>query len=150
MGYLIRRAGPKDVGRINELFTEMLRTIHGKCDSQACIYGDLDDCFVSDDNVIYVAEDGGAIVAFLSVEGHHEGDISYVYLNDFSVTAAYRSKGIGTQLLQSAETYARERHYPIMVLHAEAFNLRALQFYERHGFQRDEQTGSRLRMIRTL
>ncbi|MDD1615231.1 MAG: GCN5-related N-acetyltransferase, partial [Methylococcaceae bacterium NSP1-2] len=46
----------------------------------------------------------------------------------------YRGYGIGTQLLNWAETEARYQSNNLWLV-TSSFNQRALQFYSRHGFQ---------------
>ena len=58
----------------------------------------------------------------------------YIYLDDFSVTEAYRSKGIGTELIRAAESYAKEIGMPVVILHVEKTNQSAMRFYERMGY----------------
>ena len=71
MEYRIRTAVPADEGRIRELFLEMLRTIYHTDDVKGYGDGDLDRFWRETPDRIYVAEDG-QVVAFLSVEVHHD------------------------------------------------------------------------------
>ncbi len=101
MEYKIRTAVPADEEKIRELFLEMLRTIYHTDDVQGYGDGDPDRFWSENRDRIYVAEDG-EVVAFLSVEIHHD-PVDYIYLDDFSVTTAYRNKGIGSALIRAAE-----------------------------------------------
>ena len=92
MEYKIRTAVPTDEGKIRELFLEMLRTIYRTDDVKGYGDGDLDRFWSENPDRIYVAEDG-EVVAFLSVEVHHD-PVNHIYLDDFSVTETYRNKGI--------------------------------------------------------
>ena len=58
------------------------------------------------------------MVAFLSVEVHHD-PVDHIYLDDFSVTAAYRNKGIGSALICAAEAYAEQIGSRAVILHVE-------------------------------
>ena len=71
MKYKIRTAVPTDEGKIRELFLEMLRTIYHTDDVKGYGDGDLDRFWREPPDRIYVAEDG-QVVAFLSVEVHHD------------------------------------------------------------------------------
>ena len=87
-------------------------------------------------------------MAFLSVEVHREE--GYIYLDDLSVTDAYRSRGIGTKLIGMAEAYADEIGIIPVVFHVEKSNVRAHQLYKRLGYLDNEDQGSRMRMAKEL
>lgn len=55
-------------------------------------------------------------------------------INDIRVDRGWRNQGIGTQLLEWAETEARRRGYDRVMLQA-LTNNPALRLYERHGFR---------------
>ena len=95
---------------------------------------------------IYVAEDR-EVVAFLSVEVHDEPE-EYIYLDDFSVTEAYRNRGIGSELLRCAESYARENHIFSILLHIEKINRSAMRLYERLGFTIYRDDGHRYLLLK--
>lgn len=73
------------------------------------------------------------MVAFLSVEVYHD-PVDHVYLDDFSVTAAYRNRGIGSALIRAAEEYAGQINSRAVLLHVEKANTSAMRFYERAGY----------------
>ncbi len=66
-----------------------------------------------------------------------------IYLDDFSVTAAYRNKGIGSDLLRAAEAYAGETGSRAVILHVEKTNTSAMCFYERSGYSIFRDNGNR-------
>ena len=99
MKYKIRTAVPADEEKIRGLFLEMLRTIYQKDDVKGYGDGDLDRYWSENQDRIFVAEDG-RVIAFLSVEVHHD-PVDHIYLDDFSVAAAYRNKGIGSSLIRT-------------------------------------------------
>ena len=117
MEYTIRTAVQADEGTIRKLFLEMLRTIYHTDDVKGYGDGDLDRFWSESRERIYVAEDG-EVVAFLSVEVYHD-PVDHIYLDDFSVTAAYRSKGIGSALIRTAEAYAKQIGSQAVILHVE-------------------------------
>ena len=141
MEYKIRIAVPADEGKIRELFLEMLRTIYHTDDVKGYGGGNLDRFWSGDLDRIYVAEDG-EVVAFLSVEVHHD-PVDHIYLDDFSVTAAYRSKGIGSALIRTAEAYAEQISSRAVLLHVEKTNTSAIRFYERLGYSIFRDDGNR-------
>jgi ribosomal protein S18 acetylase RimI-like enzyme len=76
---------------------------------------------------IYVADVDGEAVGFLSVEVHHD-PVDHIYLDDFSVTLAYRNKGIGSALIRTAEAYAERIGSRAVLLHVEKTNAPAMRF----------------------
>jgi len=141
MNYQIRIAVPTDEQKIRELFVEMMTSIHGTEDPDDYYEMYLKDFWAGQEDRIYVAEDR-EVVAFLSVEVHHE-PVKYIYLEDFSVTAAYRNQGIGSELIRTAESYARENRITAVLLHVHKTNKSALRFYERSGYSIYRDDGSR-------
>ena len=141
MNYRIRTAVPEDEGRIRELFLEMLRTIYHTDDVTGYGDGYLDRFWSGNQDRIYVAEDG-LVVAFLSVEVHHD-PVDHIYLDDFSVTVAYRNKGIGSALIHAAEAYAEQIGSRAVLLHVEKLNTAAMRFYERLGYSAFRDDGDR-------
>ena len=133
MNYSIRIAVPEDERKIRELFIEMLQTIYHTEDVQGYEPGCLDRYWVSGER-IFVAEDED-VVAYLSVEVHHEPDMDYIYLDDLSVTKAYRNLGIGSALIREAEIYARKIGIRDIVFHVEKSNTSAFRLYKRLGYK---------------
>ena len=148
MEYRIRTAVPADEEKIRELFIEMLRTIYHADDVKGYENGALDRFWSGNEGRIYVAEDGG-VVAFLSAEIHHD-PVDYLYLDDFSVTAAYRNKGIGSELLRAAEAYADQLGFTAVLLHVEKTNQSAIRFYERSGYSVFRDDGNRFLLKRDI
>ena len=145
MNYSIRIAVPEDERKIRELFIEMLQTIYHTEDVQGYEPGCLDRYWISGEEHIFVAEDED-VVAYLSVEVHHEPDMDYIYLDDLSVTKAYRNLGIGSALIREAEIYARKIGIRDIVFHVEKSNTSAFRLYERLGYKVFRDDGSRYLM----
>ena len=142
MDYAIRTAVPADETRIRELFLEMLRTIYGTQDVKGYEDGYLDRFWAGSEDRIFVAEDKD-VIAFLSAEVHHD-PVTYIYLDDFSVTAAYRNRGIGQALIRTAEAYAKETAASAVLLHVEKTNASAMRLYEKLDYSVFRDDGSRL------
>ena len=141
MNYRIRTAVPADEKKIRELFLEMLQTIYHTDDVKGYGDGDLDRFWRETPDRIYVAEDG-QVVAFLSVEVHHD-PVDHIYLDDFSVTAAYRNRGIGSALFGAAEAFAQRIGSRAVLLHVEKTNTTAMRFYKRAGYSIFRDDGDR-------
>ena len=149
MKYRIRIAVPKDEQKIRELFMEMLQTIYHTENVQGYEPGCLDRYWINGEEHIFVAEDED-VVAYLSVEVHHESDKDYIYLDDLSVTEKYRSQGIESALIREAEKYAREIEIPDIVFHVEKSNTEAFRLYERLGYKIFRDDGSRYLMNKSV
>ena len=145
MNYSIRIAVPEDERKIRELFIEMLQTIYHSEDVQGYEPGCLDRYWVSGEERIFVAEDEN-VVAYISVEVHHEPDMDYIYLDDLSVTKAYRNLGIGSALIREAEIYARKIGIRDIVFHVEKSNTSAFRLYKRLGYKVFREDDSRYLM----
>lgn len=86
--------------------------------------------------VVFAAESAGRVVGMCSVqttistaEGGPVG-----LLEDLVVAADFRSRGIGTALLNAADEWARVRRLCRLQLLADRTNAPALRFYERQGW----------------
>ncbi|WP_026662363.1 GNAT family N-acetyltransferase [Butyrivibrio proteoclasticus] len=146
MGYSIRIANPEDEQRIRELFIEMLQTIYHTEEVEGYESGCLNRYWTNGEERILVAEDE-SVVAYLSIEVHHEPEADYIYLDDLSVTESYRSHGIGSALIHEAEAYAREIDIQHILFHVEKSNTKAFQLYERLGYKVYRDDGNRYMMI---
>ena len=142
MEYAIRTAVAADEKKIRELFVEMLRTIMHTESADGYEEGYLDKFWGQGEDRIYIADAGGEAVGFLSAEVYHD-PVDHVYLDDFSVTAAYRNRGIGSALLRAAEAYAGETGSRAVLLHVEKTNTSAMRFYERAGYSVFRDDGDR-------
>lgn len=149
MGWTLGKAEKKDSDRINELFIEMLQTIYHTDQVNGYGEGDLDRFFDGRDEWVSIAIDEGKIVAFLSIEVHHEEE-EYVYLDDLSVTEQYRNQGIGTTLIRNAEKYAKDINIHEICFHVEKSNTAAFRLYQRLGYEIYEDQGSRYLMMKHI
>ena len=148
MKYSIRVAIPEDEQKIRELYIEMLQTIYHTEDVQGYETGCLDRYWIKGEERIFVAEDED-IVAYLSVEVHHDPEVDYIYLDDLSVAENCRNHGIGSALIHKAEAYAKEIGIQSILFHVEKSNTAAFRLYERLGFRIYRDDGSRYLMIKT-
>lgn len=149
MGWKIRKAVKKDEPVIRALFIEMLQTIYSKQDVDGYEDGYLDKFFDGREDWICVAETGGSVAAYLSIEVHREQE-NFIYLDDLSVSARYRGHGIGTELINAAERFAVETGIPTIVFHVERSNRSAFRLYERLGYSIMSDEGTRFRMVKKV
>lgn len=139
------KAQSDDFERLNELFIEMLTTIYNTDQVDGYSEGDMDRFFDGRDEWVCKVADNETIVAFLSIEVHHEEE-EYIYLDDLSVTESYRNRGIGTTLINRAEEYAGEIGIHSIWFHVEKSNEDAFRLYKRLGYSIKEEQGSRYLM----
>lgn len=59
----------------------------------------------------------------------------YAHIEDLSIAAAYRRKGIGTTLLREAEKWAREHNLAALSLECQDNNIQASRFLCKNGFE---------------
>ena len=149
MNYTYRKAEKKDAGRINQLFIEMMQTIRGTDQVNSYNDGYLDKFFDGTAEWISVAVYDDEIIAFLSIEVHHE-DKEYIYLDDLSVTKQHRNNGIGTKLIRNAEKYAKEINIPTICFHVEKTNTNAFRLYQRLGYNVYQDQKTRYLMIKHM
>jgi len=149
MSLIYCKAQSSDFERINELFIEMLMTIYNTDQVNGYSEGDMDRFFDGRDEWVCKVIDDDYIIAFLSIEVHHEEE-EYIYLDDLSVTRSYRNKGIGTSLIGHAEEYAKEIGIHRIYLHVEKANTSAFKLYQRLGYTINEEQESRYLMRKEI
>lgn len=150
MDTVLRVATAGDEAAIRRLFVEMLRTIFHTQEVEGYPAGYVGRFFTGGEDKILVAEQAGVVVGFLSLESHREGEPPFLYLDDFSVTAACRGQGIGSRLLDMAEEYAAALRLGEIHLHVERDNHGARRLYRRRGFDVLAEQGARLLLGKKL
>lgn len=150
MDTVLRVATAGDEAAIRRLFVEMLRTIFHTQEVKGYPAGYVGRFFTGGEDEILVAEQAGAVVGFLSLESHREGEPPFLYLDDFSVTAACRGQGIGSRLLDMAEEYAAALELGEIHLHVERDNHGARRLYRHRGFGVLAEQGARLLLGKKL
>jgi ribosomal protein S18 acetylase RimI-like enzyme len=92
------------------------------------------------DGRVFVAEVAGQVVGFACVwarvqpDEPDENPAEYAFVSDLVVSAAYRRREIGSQLLSAAEVYARDRGAKSLRIGVLARNSAARRLYASHGF----------------
>ncbi|MGD8634148.1 MAG: GNAT family N-acetyltransferase [Anaerolineales bacterium] len=93
-----------------------------------------------DRRLIYLAETSGEVVGQLFIHLHSIWKNSFTgtqagYLHSFRVKPRYRSQGIGSRLLDTAENALLDRSYRRAVISVAKVNARAQRLYTRHGYR---------------
>ena len=110
--------GPRDA--LQSLFAEADDSEH-----QIASYRDLGD--------ILAAIDDGEILGHAQiVETEEAGTFE---IKSLAVRADRRSQGIGSQLVEAAHLYCRDRGAQLLLVATAAASIAALQFYQRQGFR---------------
>lgn len=151
MNYEITRAARSDAEAVKKLFIEMLRTIYHTDDVSGYEDGYLDRYFAEGgEDRLYVARDGGRVIAFTSLQVYRDEEPPYVYFDDISVTAEYRGQGVGTALIRTAEKYSAQTGINAVVFHVEKNNTKAFSLYERLGYRIFRDDGDRYLMCKDI
>ena len=147
-----RKSIKKDIPTINSLFIEMVKTVNSRMErsginpytnyDQGFEPGYLDKFYINGDRIIYVAEDEGKVIGFLSVI--NKKDLQTIYLDDYCVNDSYRGKGIGSRLLNMSFDFAKQQGYDQVITHVESANAESIEFYRKKGFKLVQKQGHRL------
>jgi ribosomal protein S18 acetylase RimI-like enzyme len=93
----------------------------------------------------FVALDGGTVVGWCDIFPSWAHAVQHCGTLGMGVLAAYRGRGIGTQLLSATIAKATANGITRIVLEARADNLPAIKLYERMGFLHEARKRNALR-----
>lgn len=91
--------------------------------------GYIDEFLGSDDAVIFIAQDEGKIIGFLTVMVFNK-DAS---IEDVFIKEEYRHRGIGSQLMRKAIDWIRKVNATDINVHVVVGNEKAIDFYKKFG-----------------
>lgn len=153
-----RIANKNDSQEINNLFIEMIKTVNARMEKEGIEpYTDLlkgyedgylDEFYINEDKIVFVAEDNDKVVGFLSVCMYKKKN--YIYLDDYCVNSNYRGYGIGTKLMNMSIDYANKFNIKNIRTHVESANHESIIFYENKGFRVVEKEKSRILINKEL
>jgi GNAT superfamily N-acetyltransferase len=128
---IIRRAKPSDVPRLASLAGEL-----GYPTTTAEMKIRLRRVKPAANNAIFVAEDGGDVIAWIHVSVSYLLEVPLrAEVNGLVVSEACRSQGAGARLLEAAERWARTKKCEGMSVRSNVTRVRAHSFYERNGYE---------------
>lgn len=142
---MIRRAEQKDIHYINDLLYQVLNVHHkGRPDifkANAKKYTDEQlKSIIDDENTpIFVYDDNGRVKGYVfCVITQQKGsniltDLKSLYIDDLCVDEKCRGQGIGKQLYDFAENYARQINCYNLTLNVWSCNQSAMEFYRKQG-----------------
>ena len=91
------------------------------------------------DNTVFVAEDGGAVVGFVTVKDRpHFTGMPEAYVGELVVAEESEGRGVGRALMAAVEDWARERRLVRVSLDTGAANTAARRFYAALGYEESD------------
>ena len=96
--------------------------------------------------VVLIAEnERGEPLGFATVSHNtHFTGQPQAYIGELATGETSEGRGVGSALVEACEQWAREQGYKIITLTTGAGNTRALRFYDRLGFQKEDITLTKL------
>jgi len=120
---------PDDLSRVQQLWRSIEKGVNlGRSDQP----GEIEKKLARDPELFLVAQEGDAIIG--TVIGGYDGRRGLVY--HLAVAAGNRGKGLGARLMDMLEARLRAKGCIRCYLLVTTDNLEAMQFYEKHGWER--------------
>lgn len=141
---MIRKATVKDISAIAKLYSEQFREM-SKLIPDFIKEGDQSTEFIentisNENSDILVCEIDDIIIGFILLQAKQRPDFSFIvpgkycYIMDLIVTEKYRNNGFGTELMNSAKIWAKEKDCRFINLEVLTNNPKAIALYEKLGF----------------
>ena len=92
------------------------------------------------EGIVLVADDDGSIAGYVTIlnrvqsDDLDDGDIEFGLVSDLLVRDAYRGRGLGRDLMQAAEEFARDNDVQWLRISVMAGNQSARELYSSMGF----------------
>ena len=144
----IREYRPEDAAQVEECFVELQEYERGveplRAEGRKVAGPYLEFMFrraTERSGRVFVADAGGRVVGFVCVWLRNQEDElinapgEYAYVSDLIVTAEFRGRRLGYELLRAAEDFARAGGLPRLKLGVLARNTVARRLYENFGFE---------------
>ncbi len=144
MDYIIRKAGPGDLGAVNDLLQQVLAVHHeGRPDlfnatGKKYTDSELLGIFADPLTPVFVYEKEGAVIgyAFCAIQENGSGSLRphrTLYIDDICVDREARGRHVGSALFGHVKAFARGQGCHNITLHVWACNPGARAFYEALG-----------------
>lgn len=144
---IIRRATKGDLDRVNSLLEQVLE-IHASGRPDIFTHGtkkysdaELFEIFENEGTPVFIAQNSDGFVcgyAFCIVKITENNSIlrdrRELYIDDLCVDETCRGQGIGRELFEYVENYAKENGFDAITLNVWSLNASAMRFYEKCGF----------------
>lgn len=100
------------------------------------LYNRIDEMLKRGNYQIFVACDGDKVVGYVGCVSYlaFELDNEGMKIIALAVSKEYRRKGIGTQLLKTAEQWAKENNIEVILLNSGLLRKNAHTFYDSQGY----------------
>ncbi|MDN3694558.1 GNAT family N-acetyltransferase [Chryseobacterium tructae] len=82
---------------------------------------------------IYLLHDGTENIAVMALYKNSDTELE---IKNIAVIESYRSKGIGSILMNKAKEIARDHHYKILSVGTSDTGFQQIRFYEKNGFKK--------------
>ena len=93
------------------------------------------DTYLKDNKaIIYLAVSEGALLGWIWLHEIRRVKTKRLHVAEIAIVSSVRGKGVGTRLLQVAESYAKDHGYAEMDLLVTESNSKAIQFYEKANY----------------
>lgn len=129
---LIQEARGRDAAEIHDLYKEVMQYDYPIDKMEKMIefvYKDLD-------NYVFIAKEQDKIVGVMEIVIKYSiHKPSYLIINCLAVAMHYQGKGVGTQLVQYVDHFAKQRGLGSIQVGSQFKRLQAHHFYKKNGFQ---------------
>jgi GNAT superfamily N-acetyltransferase len=129
-----RLAGADDAGVVAELLHRFNSEFEAPTPGPAVLAGRLERLLAGPHTLALLTGAPAVGVALITLRPNVWYDGSVALLDELYVEPARRGQGIGTALLQAAETECRERGAEVLEINVDGEDRDARRFYERHGY----------------
>ncbi len=129
----IRTAQEGDLPALRALFAAGMQEGEVRFNDTGADIENIHEGYLSDEthNGFWVAESGGDVVGMIGVQ---QVDDAVAEVRRLRVHPGHRRRGIGTQLMQHAVRFCRDREYLKIVLDVRGERSGAIQMFEKFGF----------------
>ena len=148
----IRKARIEDAARLEELYAELeedavfYQPQHFLMSPKGARSRQVEEILNNENQAMLVAEDDGKVIGFVHLLILQTKAISclkpekVVYLQDLIVTAEYRSRGIGSVIMDAVKEFAKETGADFLRTQVFPGNTDGMRYYNRNGFSETMKT----------